>query len=86
MKYICQKYQFKTSKNVLALKIHGLKHVAAVYYSNPLPPKKPAALKRKKMLKPKKRKKMYYKFRMRKPEISLKLCRSFQNIKEKKKY
>jgi len=47
-------------KNVLALKIHGLKHVAAVYYSNPLPPKKPAALKRKKMLKPKKRKKMYY--------------------------
>ena len=47
MKYICQKISIQNFKNVLTLKIHGLKHVAAVYYSNPLPPKKPAALKRK---------------------------------------
>ena len=39
MKYICQKISIQNFKNVLALKIHGLKHVAAVYYSNPLPQK-----------------------------------------------
>ena len=43
-------------------------------------PQKTRRFKEKKMLKPKKRKKMYY----FKPEISLKLCRSFQKIKEKK--
>jgi len=35
------KISIQNFKNVLALKIHGLKHVAAVYYSNPLPPKNP---------------------------------------------
>jgi len=47
-KIYLSKISIQNFKNVLALKIHGLKHVAAVYYSNPLPPKKPRRFKEKK--------------------------------------